>query len=187
MLILAPTSRNIQKIRENIKRGEVVVYPTDTLYGLGVDAFNKQAIKRLFEIKGRNFNKPVSIMVSSLKEIRKLAWLNKKQENIVKMILPGPFTVLLRKKKGVLKILTAGGDRVGLRIPNSKICMKLSRNLPITATSANRSGQKPTGDFEKLKRIFANQVNLILKGKKLKGRPSIVIDLTKEPFMILRG
>jgi L-threonylcarbamoyladenylate synthase len=187
MLILSPTTKNIQKARQIIKNGGLIIYPTDTLYGLGADIFNQKAVEKIFTIKGRDFKKPISIMVSKIEEIRKLAFLNQEQEKIVKGLLPGPFTIILKKKKNIPKILTAGSSKVGIRIPDSKICQKLSKNLPITTTSANLSGQKPTLNIKKLAKIFDKQIDLILKGKDLSGKPSTIIDLTKKPFKIIRN
>ncbi len=187
MLILSPTNSNIQKARRIVRQGGAIIYPTDTLYGLGVDIFNQKAIKKIIGLKGRSFNKPISVAVSDLRQIRQLAYLNQRQEKFIRALFPGPFTIILKKKRGVNGVLTAGRNRIGIRIPDSEICQKLSRDLPITSTSANISGIKPTCDFRKLIKIFNGRVDLILKGRKLRGRPSIVIDLTKEPFRILRG
>ena len=151
-----------------------------------MDIFNQNAVKRVFKIKGRNFKKPISIMVSSIAEIKKLAYLNKKQEEVVKNLLPGPFTVILKKKKIVSDLITAGSWKVGVRIPDSKFCQKLAKNLPITTTSANLSGQKPTLNFKKLIKIFDKKNVLIVKGRNLSGKPSTVIDLTVDPPEILR-
>lgn len=186
MLICRPTLKNIQKARRIIKKGGIIIYPTDTLYGLGADIFNPQAIKNIFEIKGRDFNKPISILVSDFKNIKKLALLNKEQEKIVHGLLPGPFTLILKKKKCVSKLLTAGSQKVGIRIPDSKICQALTKNLPITTTSANISGQKPTLNIKKMAKIFTRQVDLILSGRNLSGKTSTIIDLTQKPFKILR-
>lgn len=186
MLILPPTPKNIKKARQIIKKGGVIIYPTDTLYGLGVDIFNLKAVNKIFEIKGRDFHKPLSVMVGDIAEIKKIAVLNKKQQSVVDTLLPGPFTLLLKKRNVIDKIITASSQKVGVRAPNSKICQALAKNLPLTTTSANLSGQKPTLNIKKLAKIFANKVDLILVDKNLSGQPSAVIDLTSQPMKILR-
>jgi L-threonylcarbamoyladenylate synthase len=186
MLILPLTPKNIKKARQIIKKGGVIIYPTDTLYGLGADIFNLKAVNKIFAIKGRAFKKPLSVMVGDIAEIKKIAVLNKKQQSVVNALLPGPFTLLLKKKNRIDKIITASSQKVGVRVPNSKICQLLAKNLPITTTSANLSGQKPTLNIKKLAKIFANKVDLILAGKNLSGKPSTVIDLTVKPVRILR-
>lgn len=186
MFILPPTLKNIQKARRIIKRGGVIIYPTDTLYGLGADIFNQKAVKKIFAIKGRDFKKPISVLVSDFRDIKKIAVLNKEQEKIAGGLLPGPFTLIFRKKKCISNLLTAGSQKVGIRIPDSKICQALAKNLPITATSANISGRKPIVNIKKIAKIFANKVDLILVGKNLSGKPSTVIDLTEKPFKIIK-
>ncbi|MGB9680789.1 MAG: L-threonylcarbamoyladenylate synthase, partial [Minisyncoccia bacterium] len=151
------------------------------------DIFNRQAIKKIFEIKGRDFKKPISILVADFKDIKKLAILNRTQEKIAQGLLPGPFTLIFKKRKLVSKLLTAGSQKIGIRIPDSKICRALSKNLPITTTSANISGQKPTLNIKKLAKIFVDKgVDLILIGRSLSGKASTVIDLTSRPYKILR-
>lgn len=186
MKILKATTKNIKLARQILKQGGIIIYPTDTLYGLGADIFNPKAVKKIFVIKGRNFNKPISIAVSDFRAITKLAVVNKKQIQYIKGLLPGPFTIILKKKKCVPKILTAGSRKVGIRIPNSKFCQQLTKNLPITATSANIAGQKPTQNIKKLATIFADKIDLILVGKKLSGRASVIIDLTETPPKIIQ-
>ena len=118
-------------------------------------------------------------MVSDFADIKKLAFVGREQEKIIKKFLPGPYTILLKKKKIVSNLLTAGSDKVGIRIPKNKFCRVLVKNLPITTTSANISGEKEL-NLKKLK-----NVDLILKGGKISGKPSTIIDLTKRPFKIL--
>ena len=195
-MILSTTEKNIQKARKILKNGGVIIYPTDTLYGLGADINNQEAIKKVFVLKGRNFQQPISVMVSEIKDIQKIALVNKNQERFIQALLPGPFTVILKKKKNINKILTGGKNTIGIRMPDSKICRKLSYKMPITTTSANISGQKPTLNVKKMANIFGNKkVELILKGppkfcntkfKRMTGKASAIIDLTFNPPKILR-
>jgi len=195
MLIVNSNPQNIAKARKILKCGGVIIYPTDTLYGLGADIFNKKAIQKIFAIKGRDFSarggsasggqKPISVMVTDWQDIKKIAVLNKRQEKFMKAILPGPYTIILKKKKIVNPLLTARKDTIGIRMPDSIICQKLTKNLPITTTSANLSGQKTTLSGRKLAKIFGNKVDLILLGKKISGRPSTIVDLTAFPPKIL--
>lgn len=186
MPIFQPTKKNIERARRALKKGEVIVYPTDTLYGFGADIFNSLAVKRVFELKGRSFNNPISIMVSDLKQIKQLAWVDKGQERIIKTILPGPFTILLRKKDRVPDILTAGSKKIGIRMPKSKICQQLSKGLALTTTSANLSGVKPSLNLKKIFKDFGKKINFFIQGKEMSGQASIIIDLTEEPFKLLR-
>lgn len=179
MIKLKINDKNIKIAREIIKKGGVIIYPTDTLYGLGADIFNEKAVKKIFKIKKRNFKKPISAMVSDFQDIKKIAFAGKRQEEIIKKLLPGTYTVILKKKNIISDLLTAKSKKIGIRIPKDNFCRALSKNLPITATSANISGEKDF-EIEKLK-----GVDVILTGGKTSGKPSIIIDLTKKPFKIV--
>lgn len=186
MLIYPPSSKNIAQARRILQKGGIIIYPTDTLYGLGADIFNQKAVERILKIKGRDFKKPISVMVSNFSEIEKLAQVNLKQKKIIKAILPGPFTLLLKKRKKVPDFITAGSDKAGFRMPCSEVCQKLSKNMPLTTTSANVADFKPSLSLKKITREFGEKVDFILKGEKLSGQPSIIIDLTEEPFKFFR-
>lgn len=179
MMALKISDKNIEKARKIIKKGGVIIYPTDTLYGLGTDIFNLEAIGKIFKIKKRDFGKPISVMVSDFEEIKKLAFVGRKQKEKIKELLPGPYTIILKKKKIVSGLLTAGSSKVGIRIPDNEFCRALAKDLPITTTSANISGEKDF-NFKKLK-----GVDLIFTGGKISGEASTIIDLTKRPFKIL--
>jgi len=186
MLVYPFDLKAIKKAKNILAKGGVIIYPTDTLYGLGADIFNKKAVERISAIKGRDLKKPVSVMVSNIKMIKSLAKIDEKQEKLIKTILPGPFTILLKKKARVPEFITAGTDIIGLRIPNSEICFKLSQDFPITTTSANISNLRPSLNIKKIIKDFSHKVDLILEGKNLSGQPSIIIDLTKKPYQFLR-
>ena len=133
----------VYKAAEVIKSGGVVVYPTETVYGLGASIWNESAVRRVFEIKKRLIAEPISVAVSDYKMLRSVAYLPAEVEGFVRRFLPGPVTVILKKKESVPEILTAGSDLVGVRLPDHKLAQKIIRNAgPITSTSANVSGQK---------------------------------------------
>jgi len=186
MRILPVSALNIIKARKIIKQGGIVVYPTETVYGLGVDIFNLSAVRKIFTLKGRKFNKPLSVMVSDFQSLKKLVHLNPGQERLARGLLPGPFTLILRKKKNISKLLTAGTNKLGIRCSPDKFCQQLTKNLPLTATSANLSGRGTTLSIKNLVKDFNGKVNLILMGKKMSGQPSRVINLTVRPIKILR-
>jgi len=128
----------IKKAVSALKNGELIVYPTDTLYGIGADIFNEEAVKKVFEVKRRPFSEPLSVAVSSYRDIEKLAYVNDEIMKIVKKFLPGPLTLVLRKKETVTDIVTAGGDSIAIGIPNNEIALKIVSNFVfITATSTN--------------------------------------------------
>lgn len=171
-----------------LKNGGTVIYPTDTIYGLGANALNHDAVKKVYEIKRRPYNKPISVCVSDVEDIKKIAHINESIEKKIKQLFPGPFTVILKKKGNIPPILTSGGENIGIRIPDNEICRKISMDFPITTTSANISGRKIPGSVEEIIRQLDNKVDLIIDaGVYKKGIHSTVIDMTVFPPKILRS
>ena len=171
-----------------LKRGGTVVYPTDTVYGIGANIFNEEATQKVYSIKKRSPLKPISACVSKIQDIHKIAYMDKNIEKLVEKIFPGPFTVILKKKDNVSSILTSGGEKIGIRIPDSKVCMELSKEFPITTTSANISGKKIPESVEGILRQLDDNINLILDAGICKhGIHSTVIDLTASPKIVRKG
>ncbi|MGB9978389.1 L-threonylcarbamoyladenylate synthase [Methanobacterium sp.] len=171
-----------------LKRGGTVVYPTDTVYGIGANIFDSEAIQKIYHIKKRSQLKPISACVSKIQDIHKIAHMDKNTERIVKKILPGPFTVILKKKNNVPGILTSGGEKIGVRIPDSKVCMEISREFPITTTSANISGKKIPESLNDILKQLDSDIDLILDAGVCKhGIHSTVIDMTSSPKIVRKG
>lgn len=169
-----------------LERGGTVVYPTDTVYGIGANIFNEEAIQKVYSIKKRSPLKPISACVSKIQDIHKIAYMDGNTEKMVEKILPGPFTVILKKKENVPSVLTSG-RKIGIRIPDNKICMKLSEEFPITTTSANISGKKVSETAEGVLKQLNDDIDLILDAGTCKlGIHSTVIDMTVFPPKILR-
>lgn len=182
-----PEKEKINAAVDILKSGGTVVYPTDTVYGIGANIFNTEAAAKIYSIKKRSPNKPLSVCVSKIDDIKKIAFTDENIRNMVKKILPGPFTIILKKKEIVPSILTAGGEKIGIRIPDNKICMKLSKEFPITTTSANISGKKVPESIDGILKQFDDNVDLILDAGTCKhGIHSTVIDMTVSPPKIVR-
>jgi len=196
MSILKADQRNLQTIVKimvkSIKQGEVMVCPTDTVYGLIADATNGKAVKKLLKIKKRNTQKPIPIFVKDIKIAKKFALINKNQEKFLKKVWPGKVTVVLKRKGKLPRILFRNKKTIGLRIPDYKIINQLLLiiNRPLTGTSANISGQPPSTKIKEVISQFKNQKfqpDLIIDAGNLpKSKPSIVLDLTTSPTKILR-
>ncbi len=175
-----------------IQRGGSIVYPTDTVYGLGVNALREYSIKRLFKIKKRPETKPVPIIIRDIEMAKKLAFINKKQEKILESVWPGQVTVILEKRQIIPDILTAGKRTVGLRIADCEFIRLLMENLeePITATSANLSGEPSlisSADVIKVFNKAHSRPDLILDAGDLPESPaSTVLDLTSQNPKITR-
>lgn len=176
---------------EIIKNGGIVIFPTDTVYGIGCNVWNKEAIKRIFEIKNRNYNKPMNVLCSDLKDIESLALeVNEKEKEIIHKYMPGACTLVVnKKKKEVPDILRAGLSTVAVRIPDNSIAVELIRKcgFPIVATSANISGEQDTIEIEDILTEFKDKVDIIIDGGKSKiGVPSTIVEIENNEVKILR-
>jgi len=160
--------------------GGVVVYPTETVYGLGANALDEQAILRVFEIKRRPMDKPMSIAVSSLAMLEMVAEVRDEDRLLVEKLLPGPVTVLLKKKNVVPDVITGGSPMVGVRFPDHELAMKIIDAAgPITSTSANKTGSPPPTCLEEVAKEIIKRVDgAVDGGKSLYGKPSTLLDLS---------
>ncbi len=165
-------------LKKQILQGEVFIYPTDTVYGLGCNALDKKAVARIKEIKKRDVDKPLSIIAPSLDWIEE----NCKVGNLdLKKYFPGPYTVIMKKKKeGFLKNVSSG-DSLGVRIPDSDFCnvVRLT-GYPFISTSVNLSGEKPAKKISEISKDIKDQVDVVIDRGKLSGKPSTLIVNGKE-------
>ena len=165
-----------------LKRGGVVAYPTETIYGLGVDAFNEIAIKRLLEIKGRPVAKPVSVLVEDTEMLRRVvARIPATAKSLMEKFWPGPVTMIFPASEAVPPILTAHTGTVGVRISPHPFVEQLFRffNAPLTSTSANISGGSSLVEPEDIRRTFGGRIDLVISmPESMGGVRSTVIDVT---------
>ena len=172
--------KEIGLIVDFLKRGKVIVYPTDTVYGLGCSAVNKRAIKKIFAIKKREKRKPMIILVSSLGMLNKYCFVSKRQNDILKKYWPAPITFILKSRNILPKELTGGTDSIAARLPKKLFLIKIKKKtgVPIVSTSANISGEKNLDNVKSIEKYFKkNKLDLAVNGGILKGRPSRVVDL----------
>lgn len=182
-----PEKEKIEMALDVLRDGGVLIYPTDTVYGLGANATNEKSIQKIFSIKKRAAGKPISICLSKVEDIKKVAFLNKTSEKIIKKILPGPLTLILKKKEHISSILTGHSNKIGIRIPDNLICQKLAMEFPITTTSANISGKKVPQSAEEAQNQLGDKVDLIIDtGPSTNPLASTVVDLTYSPPRVLR-
>ena len=183
-----PQLRFINKAVSVLKDGGVIIYPTDTVYGIGCDIFNRDALERIFDIKNDSNSKLLSFVCSDLKDIAKYARVSDYAYRTMKYLLPGPYTFILPAAKLVPKKLWSNRRTVGIRVPNHSITLTLVKEIgnPIISTSTtNRRGEILTDPFE-IKNIFGSQVDLMLACGPLSGEPSSVIDLSEEEPEVIR-
>ncbi len=159
--------------------GGVIVYPTETVYGLGANALDEQAVMRVFQIKKRPLSMPIFMAVSSIQMLEKVATITEDDMDLLEQLFPGPVSVLVRKRSIVPDILTAGSSLVGIRIPDHETALKIIDLAgPITSTSANRTGSPPPTSASEVSREIADRVDLVVDGGKSRySEPSTLLDL----------
>ncbi len=187
--ILLPTEKNLIRAAEMIKKGEVVAFPTETVYGLGADGLNAAACRKIFMAKGRPSDKPLSLHVASLEMAEKIARISAQAEKLFAKFLPGALTIILSKNKIVPDFVTCGKSSVGIRFPANDVALSLIRlaGVPIAAPSANLSGKTPPKTAQEVFDNLSGKIPLILDGGQCKfGISSTIIDLTGEKPKILR-
>ncbi|PIR82490.1 threonylcarbamoyl-AMP synthase [Candidatus Kaiserbacteria bacterium CG10_big_fil_rev_8_21_14_0_10_59_10] len=182
----------VARAAEVLRRGGVIVYPTDTIYGLGADALSDEAVARVRQIKGRSEHKPIHAIVADLAMAEQYAVVNKPARALVKKFLPGPLTLVLKKKASVHTGIARGLGTFGIRIPDNAFCLELARvfKRPYTTTSANASGMEPPLTLAGIRAQLgqgADMVDLYIDDGELPARrPSTVVDVTDDAPMVLR-
>lgn len=178
---------DISKSIKALENGEIIIYPTDTLYALGADIYSNEAIKKIFKIKKRPYSNPLPVAVANFNEINKISYTNELVKRIVNKFLPGPLTLILKKKNSVSNIITGGLDNIAVRIPKNEIALELlSRFGPLTVTSANIHGKKTSYVINDLKIQFNDKISAYIDNGKLDKRPSTIVDLTSQKPIIVR-
>ena len=161
-----------------LRRGDLVVYPTETVYGLAADATDPEAVERAFEAKGRSREKPVSMALPDVGAAADYVRLSDRERAFCGRFLPGPVTVLLERTDRVPDVLVAGRDRVGIRVPDHELARDLARRVgPITATSANRSGEPSARRVEEIAPEVRERAVVIDRGE-TPGAESTVVDVS---------
>ena len=183
-----PQQRLIAKAVEVFKAGGIVVYPTDTHYGIGCDIMNKRAIERIYQLKQRNKNKPFSFICSGLKNISHYAKVSNYAYKTMRRLLPGPYTFILEGSKLVPKIMLTKRKTAGIRVPDNKICLTLVEELgnPIINTSASMPDGSILDDASLIHDTFKNQIDIVIDGTSVSGNASSVISLIDDEPEVLR-
>lgn len=176
-----------------LKEGGVIVYPTETLYGIGALAANTEAVKRVFDIKGRQSSKPIPILVKDLGMMEEYAEVEGAALGLIAEFMPGPLTLVLRDKGRLPKEITAGTGKIAVRISSSEFVKNLFSDLdePITSTSANLSGAPNIFTIKELAEAFSDKVDLIMDSGNLSqsgssALGSTLLDMTQSPPEFLR-
>lgn len=186
-IIKNPNNDELETIVSDLRKGELIVYPTDTIYGIAANINNENAIKKVYKTKQRSMSKPLSVCVHNIQQIKQLAFVNKSIEKILNTLLPGPYTLILEKKENTSSLLTSEKKSIGIRIPDNEICHYLTKGFPITSTSANISNNKTPNNINEIANQLGDNITTYIDcGEITNNQPSTIIDLTTEYPKILR-
>ncbi|MBI2340015.1 MAG: threonylcarbamoyl-AMP synthase [Deltaproteobacteria bacterium] len=173
-----------------VRKGGIVAYPTETFYGLAARADNPDAVGRVFEIKGREKGKPVSILIDSQRELKRwVRGIGPREKKLISRFWPGPLTLVFKARKGVNQFLTGGSGKIGVRISSNPVARRLTRlsGGAITATSANRSGQKPATSGLSARRKLGKKIDGVVSGGRLKrSKGSTILDVSGKKLKVIR-
>jgi tRNA threonylcarbamoyl adenosine modification protein (Sua5/YciO/YrdC/YwlC family) len=177
-----PQKRFIDRVVQKLEDGGVIIYPTDTFYGIGCDLFNKKAIQKIYQIKRRPLKKPFSFVCSDLKNISLYAQVSNFAYRIMKRALPGPYTFILEGTKLVPKLMLTNRRSVGIRVPENKICLDIVKGLgrPIVSTSVQLAEPSLIHD------TYSPLLDLVIDGGVISYEPSTVVSLIDDNLEIIR-
>jgi len=185
-----PDPESIRRAADAIRRGELVVFPTETVYGLAADALNEAAVKLVFEAKGREGTHALPVQIAGVEQLGRVASeMPEVATALAERFWPGPLTIVLPKNDAIPDIVTGGANTIGVRVPDHAVALALLRELrtPIVATSANVSGRSAPRSAGCAIRGFGNLVSIALDAGECRiGVPSTVVDLTVKPPSIVR-
>ncbi|MCP4713613.1 MAG: threonylcarbamoyl-AMP synthase [Deltaproteobacteria bacterium] len=183
-----PQLRAVQKAVSVLKEGGLIVYPTDTVYGLGCDLHNKRALERIYKIKGLAEKSPLSFISPDLSEVSAYAKVSNRAYRLMNKHLPGPFTFILPALKEVNRYMIHKRKQIGIRVPDSNVCRLLTEELgnPIISTSVPLWREKVLNSGEVIDDYFGKQIDLVLDIGVLISEPSTIVDCTEDEFQLIR-
>lgn len=183
-----PQPRSIKKVVQILKDGGVIAYPTDTIYGIGCDIFNKNGIEKIYQVKKREKNKPMSFICADLSDISQYAIVSNYAYRIMRRCLPGPYTFVLEASSKTPKKIMSKRKTVGIRIPDHKICLAIVAELghPLITTSANISTEEELNNPDDIEGKLGHLLDLIIDEGPLISEPSTIVDLTGDSPAVLR-
>jgi len=185
-----PQRRLIRRVVGILEGGGVIGYPTDTIYGVGCDLFNPEAIRMVHRLKKLDGKKPLSFICSDLKDISRYAYVSNYAYKMMKRLLPGAYTFVLKATKLVPKMAMTKQNTVGIRIPDNKICLALVKELghPIISTSVYKPDEGLYNEPAEIEERFGKQLDLVIDGGVIVAEHSSIIDITGDfPQVIRKG
>ena len=185
----ATTKENIMLAAEDLMNGDLVVYPTETVYGIAADIFNQKAVKNLYMVKNRPFDMPLSVAVSDKDMVETIALMTRPVEKLIDAFLPGPLTIITKKDPSVPDIVTSMSQKVGIRIPDNRVALDLIEEFdgPIVATSANLHSHPDSVGIETAIEDFGDSVMTYLdNGPCSLGKPSTIVWIMDDKVEVIR-
>ncbi len=183
------TKQSIDFASQKLKNGGIGIFPTDTVYGIGCDAFNINSLQNLYKIKQRSLSKPINMLVSSIEMVKAyVKEIHPIEQKLMENFWPGDLTIIFDKSENVPDLLTSNQSTVGIRMPNNQICLDIIDKLgaPLAMSSANISNNQPDCSLSELLLDFNEKVDFILEDGELKGVPSTIVKVENERLKILR-
>lgn len=187
--ILKATEENLRCLAEKLRQGEIIAFPTETVYGLGTNCFNEEACRKIFAIKNRPLDKPLSVLVENFEQIFSVAEkISELEKFLIERFFPGSLTLILPKKNSLPSIVTAKENFVGVRMPNCAVTLQLIRlaGVPLIGTSANTSGKPSPKNSQEVLDDLQEKIKFILDGECSFGMASTVVKCEAEQIKILR-
>lgn len=188
--IVPPEDRFLNLAVATLKKGGIIIFPTETVYGIGADFRQVKAIERIFSIKRRALSLPLLLHCTNIEQVKMVVReIPQRAELLIKMFLPGSLALILQRSEIVPDIITADTAKVGIRIVAQPFFTRIVRGLgvPLAGTSANLSGQPATNNFQDISRVLISQCDIAIDAKTSgSGRASTIVDLTVDPPCLLR-
>ena len=177
----------LKMIVKTVKDGKLVAFPTETVYGLGIEFNNFDALERLMEAKNRDYSKAITLMVSQKEDIEKYAYVSEDARKIIDAFMPGMITLVFNKKESVNDLMTHGKKTIGIRIPDSRFVLELLENAgPMLVTSANLSNHPNTTTTKEVLDQLDGRIDMVVDGIANSTTASTVVDVTGDEVKILR-
>lgn len=182
------SDNDADEIAKIVEHGDLIVYPSETVYGIGANIFDEAAIKKLFMVKHRPFDMPLSVGVADKKMASSIAEIDENAEKLIDKFMPGPLTIIVKKKDNVPHMVTSNSHKVGIRIPDHPVAMKIiKRTGPIVATSANLHSKPDAVRMEEAKEDLGDSVSVYIdSGPCTLGKPSTIVWLMDGETEIIR-
>lgn len=183
------SKNNIDEAVKILNNNEILAFPTETVFGLAIKAVSLENFNKLVEVKNRKPNKPFTLMISNITQVKDLIEINDIAKIIISKFMPGPLTLILKAKKNIPYYLDLGSGFIGIRIPKDDFILSLidKVNFPLLVPSANPSDLKPAKNVDEVKKYFEGKIEAVVEGESTSNIPSTIIKIDNEIILIRQG